>query len=63
VRGFLPGRDQSPQLFFVVDYTGPISVEGGIGFGLTLTTDHITLKLNQNGDINEPNGFFSANRL
>jgi hypothetical protein len=60
LRGFLPGRDQSHQLFLVADYTGPISVEGGIGFGLTRATDHLTLKLILTSDLNGPDGLFTS---
>ena len=59
LRGFLPGREQSHQLYLVADYTGPVSVEGGIGFGLTPATDHLTLKLILTGDLNGPDGVFN----
>ena len=46
LRGFLPTSAQSHQLFAVADWSGEaLSVEGGIGFGLTSATDHVVLKL------------------
>jgi hypothetical protein len=46
IRHFSSGRQQSHDLFAVVDYTGkPLDVEFGTGFGLTSSTDHFTLKL------------------
>jgi len=59
LRGFLPADQQSHQLFLVADYTGPVSVEGGIGFGLTPATDDLTLKLILTSDLNGPDGLFS----
>ena len=59
LRGFLPADRQSHQLFLVADYSGPVSVEGGIGFGLTPATDHLTLKLILASDLNGPDGLFS----
>ncbi|MES2253842.1 MAG: hypothetical protein V4559_02230 [Pseudomonadota bacterium] len=59
LRGFLPADQQSHQLFVVADFTGgPISVEGGIGFGLTKATDDLTLKLILASDLNGPDGLF-----
>ncbi len=52
IRRFLPGHQQSHQLFAVVDYSGPVSVEGGIGFGLTPASDDLTLKLILSRDLN-----------
>ncbi len=53
VRGFLPTRDQSHQLFGVIDYSGkPFDVEAGIGFGLTPASDKVTLKLILSRDLN-----------
>lgn len=50
---FHPGRDQTHEIFGVIDYNGkPINIEGGIGFGLTPSTDHLTLKLILSKDLN-----------
>jgi hypothetical protein len=50
----LPGRDQSHQLYGVVDYSGePFDVEAGIGFELTGASDHLTLKLMLSRDLNK----------
>jgi hypothetical protein len=59
LRGFLPADRRSHQLFLVADYSGPISMEGGIGFGLTPATDHLILKLILASDLNGPDGLFS----
>jgi hypothetical protein len=46
LREFASGKEQSHQLFAVVDRTGaPVDVEAGVGFGLTSGTDHLVLKL------------------
>jgi hypothetical protein len=40
------GREQTRQLFGVVDFNGkPVSVECGVGVGLNAATDGVTLKL------------------
>ncbi|HWY15639.1 MAG TPA: hypothetical protein VNX86_10930 [Rhizomicrobium sp.] len=53
LRGFLPVSQQSHQLFAVADWSGEaVSVEGGIGFGLTSATDHVVLKLILSKDLN-----------
>jgi hypothetical protein len=53
VRTFYSASRQQHQLFGVVDYNGkPWSIEGGIGFGLTSSTDHIVLKLILSRDLN-----------
>ena len=50
---FLPGRDQSHQIFAVFDYSGePFDVEAGMGFGLTSASDNLTLKLMLSRDLN-----------
>jgi hypothetical protein len=42
----LYGRQQTHQLFGVVDFNGkPVNVEFGVGFGLNAATDRLTLKL------------------
>ena len=46
LRGFMPSNQQSHQLWGVVDFTGdPISIEAGMGFGLTPATDNLAVKL------------------
>ena len=53
LRGFLPASRQSHQLFLVADYDGePLSIEGGIGFGLTRGSDNLVLKLILSRDLN-----------
>ena len=59
LRGFMPADQQSHQLFAVVDHTiGPVSIEGGVGFGLTPATDHLTLKLILSSDLSGENGLW-----
>ena len=43
---------QQHQFFAVVDYNGPVSVEAGLGFGLTAVTDHRIVKLIVSRDLN-----------
>ena len=53
LRSFYPGDAQSHQLFAVADWKGEaVSVEGGLGFGLTPATDNIVLKLIVSKDLN-----------
>ncbi|HEY2444786.1 MAG TPA: hypothetical protein VGI20_03510 [Rhizomicrobium sp.] len=53
LRGFLPANAQSHQLFAVADWNGEaISVEGGVGFGLSPAADHLVLKLILSKDLN-----------
>lgn len=60
LRSFLPANQQFHQLWAVADYTGdPISVETGIGFGLTPYTDNLTVKLMFSGDLTGPHGLFT----
>jgi hypothetical protein len=59
LRSFMPADDQSHQLWGVVDYTGdPISIEAGMGFGLTPSTDKLALKLMFITDLTGPHGLF-----
>jgi hypothetical protein len=46
------GTNQAHQLYGVVDYSGNIEVEAGIGFGLTSASDGLTLKLILSRDLN-----------
>jgi len=53
LRRFYSGREQSHQLFGVVDYSGKVmEVEAGVGFGLTDASDDLTLKLILSLDLN-----------
>jgi len=46
LRRFLPGDRQSHQLFAVVNYAGaPVTIEAGLGFGLTPASDKLVMKL------------------
>jgi hypothetical protein len=59
VRRFLPGDQQFHQLWAAVDYTGdPISVEAGVGFGLTRATDDLAFKLMFISDLTGEHGLF-----
>lgn len=59
LRGFLPSDQQSHQLFLVADYTGPMTVEAGVGFGLTRASNDLNFKLILSRDLNGPDGLFS----
>ena len=60
LRGFMPARDQSHQLWAVADFTGsPISIETGVGFGLTRATDDLAVKLMLMGDLTGPHSIFN----
>ena len=60
---FLPGSQQWHQLWAVADYSGdPISVETGVGFGLTPGTDSLAVKLMLSSDLNGPHGIFTEDR-
>jgi hypothetical protein len=53
IQHFLPGDQQSHQLFAVIDYKGePINVEAGLGFGLTPASDGLVAKLMLSHDLN-----------
>jgi hypothetical protein len=54
VHKFNPLTDQTHQLYGIVDYTGSLNVEVGVGFGLTSRTDHLTFKLILSRDLNKP---------
>jgi hypothetical protein len=59
LRGFLPASQQSHQLFAVFDHSiGSFSIEGGVGFGLTSATDHLTFKLILASDLTGENGIW-----
>lgn len=53
LRHFHSSRNQLHQLFAVIDYTGlPISVETGIGWGMTPASDNLIMKLILSKDLN-----------
>jgi hypothetical protein len=57
---FLPGSQQFHQLWAVADYTGdPVSIEAGIGAGLTQATDDLAVKLMFMSDLTGPHGILS----
>ncbi|MEO7055065.1 MAG: hypothetical protein ABI191_08830 [Rhizomicrobium sp.] len=57
---FLPGSQQFHQLWAVADYTGdPISIEAGIGVGLTPATDDLAVKLMFMSDLTGPHGILA----
>ena len=45
-------KDQSHQIYGVVNYNGKVGVEAGIGFGLTSASDDVTFKLLLSYDFN-----------
>jgi hypothetical protein len=49
---FYPRREQSHQLYGVVDYNGTFGIEAGIGFGLTQGSDNVVFKLIVTRDLN-----------
>jgi hypothetical protein len=56
LRHFLPPREQSQQLYAVMDHTTKyVNIEAGIGFGLTTASDKVTLKLILTRDLYVPN--------
>jgi hypothetical protein len=53
LRHFYNANEQSHQLFGVVDYAGqPVSVEMGLGFGMTSASDNLVAKLILSSDLN-----------
>jgi hypothetical protein len=53
LRHFLPGSEQSHQLFAVTDYAGRrLDVEAGLGVGLTRASDKLVFKLILSRDLN-----------
>jgi len=53
LRNLLPGHAQSHQIWAVVDHPNKIvNIETGIGFGLTSSSDKVTLKLMVSRDLN-----------
>ena len=53
VHKFEAGKDQSHQLFGVVNYSGAFEVEAGLGFGLTDASDGVAFKLIVARDLNK----------
>ncbi len=59
LRRFLPANQQWHQFWAVGDYNGtPISIETGIGFGLTPGTDRLAVKLMFSSDLTWEHGLF-----
>jgi hypothetical protein len=54
IRGFLPPGQQVHQIYGVVDRTGRLSFEAGVGAGLTSASDRLTLKMILSFDLNAP---------
>ncbi len=53
IEHFLPGDQQSHQVFGVIDYKGePFDIEAGLGFGLTPASDGLVAKLMLSHDLN-----------
>ncbi len=53
LRDFVPAKDQWHQLWGVLDFeAGSVKIETGIGFGLTSSTDKVSLKLILSRDLN-----------
>lgn len=53
LREIYPARDQSHQIWAVVNHSGKqVNIETGIGFGLTSSSDRVTLKLMVSRDLN-----------
>lgn len=53
LRDFLPAAQQTQVLYAVVDHNlASVSIEGGIGFGLTSSSDKLALKLILSRDLN-----------
>ena len=56
----LGGSGQFHQIWAAADYTGdPISVEAGVGFGLTPAADDLAVKLMLIGDLTGPHSLFN----
>ena len=53
IHGFLPGSQQTHEIWAVVDRGGKLSVEAGAGVGLTDASDKFTLKLILSIDLNQ----------
>lgn len=53
LRHFYSTREQAHQVFAVIDHTGKsFNIEAGVGFGLTSSSDKVTLKLMLSRDLN-----------
>ena len=53
LRKLLPGGQQSHQLYAVVDHSGMLDIEAGVGVGLNSASDRLTLKLILSRDLNK----------
>jgi hypothetical protein len=54
VHGFLPTGQQVHQIYGVVDRSGRLDFEAGVGAGLTSASDKLTLKMILSFDLNAP---------
>ena len=54
VSDFAPASEQAHQLFGVVNYSGMVDIEAGVGFGLTDASDRVQFKLLIARDFNKP---------
>jgi hypothetical protein len=54
VSDFAPAGEQAHQLFGVVNYSGMVDIEAGVGFGLTDASDRVQFKLLIARDFNKP---------
>jgi hypothetical protein len=60
LRRFLPASQQFHELWATVDYNAdPVSIETGVGFGLTPASDALTVKLMFISDLDGPHGLFT----
>lgn len=54
IHGFLPSGQQVHQIYGVVDRSGRLDFEAGVGAGLTSASDKLTLKMILSFDLNAP---------
>ena len=52
IHGFYATGNQFHQVYGVMNFSGAVDIEAGIGVGLTSATDHVTLKLMFSKDLN-----------
>ena len=53
LRRFSGAKDQSHQIYAVVDHTADLDIEAGIGIGVTSASDKVTVKLILSRDLNK----------
>jgi hypothetical protein len=54
IHGFLPAGQQVHEVWGVIDRSGKLDLEAGVGAGLTAASDKLTLKLILSFDLNSP---------